>query len=285
MKIVFLGEDSFSAVVLDSLILAKHNVLAVVCPLYINNVHSRLELVCNKHNIKFSRVDDVNSIRVQKYLQNLNPDLIVVCHFQKVLKKNIIKIPSKGCINLHPSLLPYYRGMSPQHWPIINGDNETGITVHFINEGIDTGDIILQQKVEIKPNMYVFDLQIEMLKIYKEIVKKSLDLLLNKKIKFIKQNNLVGSYYGRLKKSQCVININDDYLKAYNLIRAVSNPYFGARLNDYVIWRAEIADKKLNFNIQNEFKKNNIYFDNKYGNFIKFKKGTLIIKKYGKLKN
>tara|TARA_R110002073_G_scaffold322276_2_gene498826 strand:+ start:9247 stop:10104 length:858 start_codon:yes stop_codon:yes gene_type:complete len=285
MKVIFFGEDSFSAVVLDSLILAKHDVLAVVCPFYKNNIHSRLELVCKKNKIEFSRIADVNSIGVQKYLEELKPDLIIVCHFQKILKKNIIKIPVMGCINLHPSLLPYYRGMSPQHWPIINGDNKTGITVHFIDEGVDTGDIILQQQVEINPDMYVFDLQIEMMKIYKEIVKKSLDLLLNKKIKFIKQNNLGGSYYGRLKKTQCIIDIDGDHINAYNLIRGVSNPYFGAKLNGYVIWRAEVADEKLNFKIQNDYKRNNIYIDSKYGDFIKFTKGTLIIKKYDKLKS
>lgn len=64
-----------------------------------------------------------------------------------------------GFINLHPSLLPEYRGMAPQHWPIINGESKTGVTVHYVDEGTDTGDIILQEEIELLPTDYVYDLQ------------------------------------------------------------------------------------------------------------------------------
>ena len=177
MRIVFCGEDSFSAIVLESLILLKHDLVAVFCPFYENNIHIRLELVCEKNEISFERVIDINSEDVQNLLKDLNIDLIAVCHFQKILNKNIIDIPKSGCINLHPSLLPNYRGMSPQHWPIINGDDETGITVHFINVGVDTGDIILQKKISIDSDIYVSNMQRNMLSVYQSIMKESIDLI------------------------------------------------------------------------------------------------------------
>jgi len=158
-KIVFLGEDSFSNIVLNSLINKKYNIPLVLSPLYNNLMHKRLELTAKNYGIEYMRNENINSEFIIDKIKKINPDLIITSHFQKLLKKELINIPSIGCINLHPSLLPYYRGMSPQHWPIINGDSKTGITVHFIDEGIDTGKIIIQREIELTENMYVSDLQ------------------------------------------------------------------------------------------------------------------------------
>ena len=285
MKIVFFGEDSFSAQVLESLIFNQHEILAVFSPVYKNHIYARLKVICEKQNIEFHRIKDINSEKNEYLIRKLKPDLISVCHFQKILKKNIIQIPLYGCINLHPSLLPNYRGLSPQHWPIINGDIETGITVHFVDEGIDTGDIILQHKILIDPDIYVSDLQLKMLDIYKFIVNDAITLIINDNINFVSQNKSQEGYYGKLKEEQCLIDLNDGYLNAYNLIRGVSMPYFGAKLNDYRIWKAKLASKKLNDFIQNKYNKNNIYFDEKIGTFIKFSDGSLIIEKYDRINN
>ena len=283
MRIVFFGEDSFSAIVLESLILAKHDIAAVFCPIYKNNIHVRLELVCKKNKISFQRVSDINSEDVQFFLNHLNIDLIAVCHFEKVLKKNIIDIPKLGCINLHPSLLPNYRGLSPQHWPIINGDYETGITVHFINEGIDTGDIILQRKIPIDSNIYVAEMQRNMLSVYKNIMSDAIILIRKNDVNFINQNNLSGSYYGKLKESHCVIDLNNSFQVAYNLIRGVSMPYYGANIGNFRIWKAKPLEKKINDQIEQEFKVNGIYFNTKWGDIIKFMDGSLIVEKYSKI--
>lgn len=285
MRIIFCGEDSFSASALESLIIDQHEILAVFCPVYDNNIHARLKLVCNKHNIEFNRIEDINSKKNELLIKKLKPELISVCHFEKILKNNIIQIPLNGCINLHPSLLPNYRGLSPQHWPIINGDNETGITVHFINEGIDTGDIILQHKIKIDPHIYVSELQRKMLDVYKFILKDAITMLSRKERDFITQITLKGSYFGKLREEQCTININTGFLDAYNLIRGVSKPYFGAKFNEYRIWKASIATNEVNQIIQAKYKDNNLYFDSRIGVFIKFNDGSLIIDKYDKIIN
>lgn len=277
MRIVFFGEDSFSAVVLNSILDKNYCVLSVYSPFYENNQHARLNKVCIDNNIEFKRVNDVNSEIIESELKILSPDIICICHFEKIVKKNILKIPKYGCINLHPSILPHYRGLAPQHWPIINGDEETGVTVHFVNEGIDTGDIIIQRKIKIKDDEYVSDLQKRMLGIYRTIMVEAIGQIWDNK-KFKKQNHSIGSYFGRLKVDNCHIDLNDSVSKAYNLIRAVSYPYFGARLGDKIIWRAKIADK----NLVSELKTlpNGFISHPSLGYFIKFNDGILEIEKF-----
>ena len=277
MRIVFFGEDSFSAVVLNSILDNNYSVLSVYSPLYENNQHARLKKVCIDNKIEFKRVYDVNSETSESELKILNPDIICICHFEKIIKKNILKIPKYGCINLHPSILPYYRGLAPQHWPIINGDEETGITVHFVNEGIDTGDIIIQRKINIRDDEYVSDLQKRMLGIYGTIMVEALGQIWDNK-KFKKQNHSIGSYYGRLKVDNCLINLNDSISKAYNLIRAVSYPYLGARLGDKIIWRAKIADNNLDSELETLPK--GFISHPLLGYFIKFKDGVIEIEKF-----
>jgi methionyl-tRNA formyltransferase len=283
MKLVFFGEDSFSSIVLESLLNNQHEIVGVFCPVYHNKIFYRLKLVCEKFNISFFRVEDINSEFVETQIQFFTPELIVVCHFQKLLKRNIINIPFLGCINLHPSLLPNYRGMSPQHWPIINGDTETGITIHFINEGVDTGDIILQEKIKITDNMYVVDLQMKMMKLYGDIMVRAINEISNVNTIFIKQDLFKGSYYGRLKESQCKIDIDKGIDKIYNLIRGVSMPYFGAYFLGYRIWRARKADFIFTKKVKYIFNELGIHLGTEFGDFINFRDGVLIIEKYNLL--
>lgn len=284
MKLVFFGEDSFSSIVLESLINKQHEIVGVFCPVYSNKIFYKLKLVCEKFNILFFRVEDINSEIIEKQIRIFKPDLIVVCHFQKILKSNIINIPFLGCINLHPSLLPKYRGMSPQHWPIINGDTETGITIHFINEGVDTGDIILQETIKITDNMYVVDLQLKMMKLYGDIMVRAIKKISKGNTIFIKQDILKGSYYGRLKESQCKIDVNKGIENIYNLIRGVSLPYFGAYFLGYRIWRTRKADINFVNKIQLEFYDLGIHLGTEFGDFINFRDGVLIIEKFNLLK-
>jgi len=279
MNIVFFGEDSFSNVVLQSLIDDGHKILCVVCPKYENMEHIRLQQTSINNGIPFLREFDVNSKQVENHLKGFNPEIFVSAHFKKLLKENLIKIPKFGGINLHPSLLPFYRGMSPQHWPIINGERQTGVTVHFINTEADKGDIILQKELEIEDHWYVTDLQKRLLEIYKTIVRDAVRIVQLGDGKYIRQDHLEGTYYGPLKNKDCQIDINGSLLNAYNLIRAVSKPYRGAQIDNYIIWRANIADEKTVTLIDNSSVKKGVHFTGN-GNFIKFDDGILLINKY-----
>jgi methionyl-tRNA formyltransferase len=249
MRIVFFGEDAFSVIVLESIIKSGHEVVAAYCPVYDNNIYIRLQNFCEQNLIQFERISDFSDNNFIEKLKSFRLDVVVVCHFQKILKKELIELPKYGSINLHPSLLPLYRGMAPQHWPIINGDSKTGITVHFIDEGVDTGDLIIQKELSIGQDTYVFDLQNQMKIIYATIVKDALGIIESRKGNYLKQSDLKGSYFGRLRKSNCIITKNMSTKDAYNLIRGVSFPYFGARVENHIVWKAKITDcdKSINF--------------------------------------
>lgn len=258
-NIILWGEDAFSNVVLNSLIDAGYNVQMVVTPLYDNFVYRRLEKTCIKYNIEFAREKAINSTIVYQKVKECKPDLCVICHFERLIKKPLLSLPKYGFINVHPSLLPNYRGMSPQHWPIINGEKESGITCHYVDDGIDTGDIIVQRAVTLTDDMYVSDLQHIWLTEYPALVEEAIMKIRNGE-PTLSQKHLNGSYYGKLKEEECVINPNGTVREAYNLVRGVSLPYFGARYEDKIIYRAHIADKA-------------------YGckEFIHFKDGYLVI--------
>ena len=238
-NIVFWGEDAFSNVVLTSLIQAGYNVKMVVTPLYDNLIYKRLEMTCTRNGIEFIREKPINSDKVYEKVKACEPDLCVICHFERLIKEPILSLPKYGFINVHPSLLPYYRGMAPQHWPIINGEKESGITCHYVDEGTDTGNIIVQRIVPLTDDMYVSDLQRVWLKEYTTLVIEAIDRI-RRDEPTREQRHLEGSYYGKLKEEQCVINPKGTIREAYNLVRGVSLPYYGARLDNKIIYRAHI---------------------------------------------
>ena len=215
LNIVFFGEDSFSDVILHSLIDAGHNVNLVVTPLYDNLIYKRLERTCLANAIAFYRAPKVNSEDTCKIVSKAQPDLCVIAHFERLIKQPLLCIPSMGYINLHPSLLPDYRGMAPQH----------------------------QHRFPIDETMYVSDLQRIWLNHYKTIMVEAINAILEGK-PTKEQKSLEGRYYGKLKKEQCVINKKGSVLDAYSLIRGVSLPYFGATYDDKVIYKAHIREDK-----------------------------------------
>ena len=275
-KIVFMGEDAFSNIVLTSLLKRGYTIPLIISPLYNNNIHKRLENTAASNGIEYLRTEDVNSQIVVEKLKKIQPDLLVITHFERLIKKNIIDIPRIGCLNLHPSLLPNYRGLAPQHWTIINGENETGITIHFIDETADTGNIVLQQKIALTNQMYVSDLQLVWAKLYRTVMCEAVEKVING-YKGIEQDKTAGSYYGKLKPIQCKIDIEGSVNDAYSLIRGVSMPYHGAYIemkdSFFVIWRAEVVSEiPLTKTGNVEIKDHNQY--------LSFHDGTLHITKF-----
>ncbi len=273
MNIIFLGEDSFSAHVLSTVLELNHSVKKVITIAYENNIHKRLELVAQKNSIPYYRVAQINSDVSLRIIREVQPDLIFSAHFQQLLHTELLRIPKIGCINLHPSLLPKYRGMSPQHWPIINRDSETGVSIHFVNEDVDAGKIIIQKKITIPQNCYVSDLQRLMLPVYAEATKEALELV-NQGYQGFPQVTANESHYGRLKPSDVMITENMGVEEAYALIRAASNPYFGATFDGVKIWRATLIDG-VNL-IQNLPKEKGI-FTIEGKNYLFLKDGALVL--------
>lgn len=157
-------------------------------------------------------------------VQKLNPDLIIVVAYGKILPKNIIDFPKYGCINVHGSLLPKYRGAAPIQWSIINGDQVTGISTMFMDEGLDTGDILLQSKVSINSEENSEELKQKMSVIGADLLIKTIKELENNNLTRIKQDDSQATLSPPLDKITGDINWNRPSNEIHNLVRG-SNPW------------------------------------------------------------
>lgn len=152
-------------------------------------------------------------------IKEINPDLIVVVAYGKILPKNIIEFPKYGCINVHGSLLPKYRGAAPIQWSIINGDKVTGVTTMFMNEGLDTGDILLQTKIFINDEDTSDDLKKKMSVIGAETLIETLKKLEKGELVPIKQDDSQATLSPPLDKITGDIDWQKDAEEIHNLIR------------------------------------------------------------------
>ena len=219
-----------------------------------------METTCNKHEIPFYRVKKINSEESCGLIKRYDVNLGVIVHLDRLIKQPLLSMPKYGIINLHPALLPDYRGRTPQHWPIINREKETGITVHYIDESADTGKIIIQRHIPLNEDMYVSDLQRIWLKEYQTIVVEALKRI-ESDSPLVEQHDLPGRYYGALLPSQCELNEDMSVIDAYALVRGVSLPYQGARYKDTIIYKAHILKEQ----------------EETHNPIVKFKDGAIVL--------
>ena len=228
MRIVFLGTPDFSVSCLDALINSKHEVLAVVTqPDKARNrmvvSFSPVKEEAIKHNIKVLQYDKIRLQGVED-LKALNPDLMVTCAYGQIISQEILDIPKYGVINVHASLLPKYRGSAPIQWAILNGEKETGITIMQTALGVDSGDIILQEKIAIKENETAGELFDDLAKIAPSVLMKAIDLIESGKATFTKQNEEEATHFPMLKKEDGHIDWTQDGNTIINKIYGL-NPW------------------------------------------------------------
>lgn len=275
MNLVVFGGDTYTAAVVESLMKAGHTVSVIIAPESSTVNYKVLEDTAAKSGIGFSRAGDVNSADIKEKIKEIKPDLIITAHLRRILKKEIFSLAAKGAINIHPSLLPKYRGLSPQHQAIMHGDEESGVTVHYIDEDADTGDIILQRKFSIAKDDYIMHVQAKMLNIYKSIIVDALQLLDDESFKPWKQDLSELSYFGPLKKRDYEIDLSKSRTEIYNLIRAVSLPYKGAYFKNYRVWKTEISEPAGN--LRDKYSVIGLYYDEETERIIiNLKDGILV---------
>ena len=157
LKILYMGTPDFAQECLKSLYEAKYNIIGVVTNIdkpkgrgMKMNISPVKEYAGEKQIPIFQPEKIRKNEEFIKQIKDLQPDIICVVAYGKILPKEILEIPPQGCINVHASLLPKYRGAAPIQWAVINGEKETGITTMYMDEGMDTGDIILKEKIVIQ---------------------------------------------------------------------------------------------------------------------------------------
>ena len=148
MNVIFMGTPDFAVPCLEKLI-KKHNVIAVFSqpdkPVGRKQILTppAVKKCANEHKIDVFQPNSLKDNDIIKQNEDMNADIIVVVAYGKILPKRVLEAAKYGCINVHASLLPKYRGAAPIQWSVINGDKETGVTIMQMDEGLDTGDIIL----------------------------------------------------------------------------------------------------------------------------------------------
>lgn len=150
--------------------------------------------------IPYYEINDINSLESLKIIKENKIDLLIVCDCGQILKRRTIAAPALASINVHTSLLPKYRGTSPIFWAIKNGERETGVTIHFVDEGIDTGDIILQSKIDISPGMTEEMLTQRLSCLASEMLFEIIDGFKRNTIRPIKQDNSKATYFNNLRQ-------------------------------------------------------------------------------------
>jgi methionyl-tRNA formyltransferase len=161
--------------------------------------------------------DLVEQIRI------LNPDLIISAYYRKIFPQELIEIPLFGILNIHPSMLPYYRGPVPTAWAILNNESEFGITVHKVDTGIDTGDILVQSRHDIGDDETGYELYLRAMALGAKLLIDNFDKIITSRIQPIKQES-GGSYYGKL-ESRVFLDWKQSAQKIKNSVRIRSHPY------------------------------------------------------------
>lgn len=237
MNIVIFGEDSYSILGLQTLVENNYKVDAVFA--IENSPHNkRLERASKRLNIPFHKVENINNEQSEYLIKQYHPDIIFTCNFKKIIYPNIINLAHKCAINLHTSLLPQYKGLGSLQRVLLNGEQETGITTHFIEEGVDCGNIISQIHIPLKQNMYIYDLHMCLQNLYPKIILDTFEKLSLDNFCGIPQPFNDLPIYPRLKGVYQILN-TDSVETAYNKVRAFSKPDIGARYENYIIWYAE----------------------------------------------
>lgn len=280
LKILFMGTPDFAQESLKSIYDAGFEIIGVVTNpdkpkgRGMKLAYSPVKEYALEKNLKiYQPIKIRNNTEFLDEIKTLNPDVICVVAYGKILPKEILEIPKLGCINVHGSLLPKYRGAAPIQWAVLNGDKTTGITTMYMNEGMDTGDMILKEEVEIGPEETTGDLWQKLSKIGGEILVKTLKLIEEGKAPREKQTE-EATLAPMLNKEMALIDWeNSDANKIHNLIRGL-NPIMGAY--SYIdgkkikFWKSKVLTKEEFFSYKTEFEE----YEAKFNNLVP---GTILI--------
>ena len=281
MKIVFMGTPDFAVPSLEALI-EKYGVEAVFTQpdrpkgRGKKMAFSPVKEVAIRHDIKVFQPEKLKDDReVIEYLKDLKPDFIIVVAFGQILTKEVLDIPKYGCINLHASLLPMYRGAAPLNWVVINGERKSGNTTMLMDVGLDTGDMLLKDEVEITENMTAGELHDILMVRGANLLIETIEGVANGTIKGIKQEGET-CYAKMLSKNTGKISWDKSAIEIHNLIRGL-NPWPIAHTtykgDNMKIYESEV----LNENSNKE--PGTILNVNKTGMKVSCNEGVLLVKK------
>lgn len=261
IKVLFMGTPDFCVPVLEGLI-ENYDVIGVVT--------QPDKEVGRNHEIKFSPIKEValkNNIKVYQpikikqdynFVLEIAPDIIVTCAYGQIVPLEVLNFPKYGCINVHASLLPKYRGGAPIHRSIIDGESKTGITIMYMDEHMDTGNIISSKEILIDINDNVGTLHDKLSILGKELLLETLPSIIAGTNESIKQDDSCASYAPTIKREDELIDFSKSAINVYNQIRG---------LNPFPVAYA-VLDGKI-IKVYNSIIKENSYSNKKTGEIVK----------------
>jgi methionyl-tRNA formyltransferase len=232
MRIIFFGTPEFAVPSLNSLIESGNNIIAAVTqPDRVKGRGRKLaqppvKEIALSRGVPVLQPSGIDSGTIREELADLKPDIIAVVAYGKIIPLSLLDLPPLGCINVHASLLPKYRGAAPIQWALINGDNLTGITTMLMDEGLDTGDMLLQDKMEITDEDTSFSLSRRLSEMGSSLLLRTIEGLQKGSIRSRPQTG-EASYAPSLKKEDGRIDWSSPARKIFDLIRG-TYPWPGA---------------------------------------------------------
>ncbi len=228
MDIVFMGTPEFAVPCLEKLISDGHNV---------KGVFTQPDKPKGRgHKIQFPPVKicalnagipvyqplKMRDGEAMSVLEELKPELIIVVAYGKILPKEILEFPKYGCVNIHASLLPKYRGAAPIQWAVLNGEKSSGVTSIQMDVGLDTGDMLLKAEVEIDNADTAGDLHDKLSVLGADVMSETIDLIAKNELKPVKQDDSLSNYAPMLSKDLCPIDWNESAENIHNKVRGLS---------------------------------------------------------------
>ena len=228
MKILFMGTPDFAVFSLHSLIKAGHDVCAAVTQP--DKPRGRgytltpppVKVAALEAGIPVYQPATLRDEAFAALLAQLDPEVIVVVAYGKILPKNVLDYPRYGCVNVHGSLLPEYRGAAPMQRAIIDGKRETGITTMLMAEGLDTGDMLLRRALPIETDDNFETIHDKLGALGAELIAETLDGLANGAITPVRQDDSLATYAAKIEKSDCLINFDRSAREVHDQIRGLS---------------------------------------------------------------
>ena len=253
MKIAFLGTPAFALPSLQMLIDEGHMLVVFTQPDKPQGRHARLvpppvKTLALEHGIPVCQPARIRGEDGLRALKDFAPALMVTAAFGQILSAENLAVPQYGCINVHGSLLPRYRGAAPIQWSVINGDKTTGITTMLTEVGLDTGDILYARKIEILPDETAGELYERMAVLGAEVLKDTIAALTNGTLMRTKQNDIEATKCGMLKKEDGKLSFANSAQSIHDRVRG-TNPWPGAYAlladEPLKIWRTRKTDEPL----------------------------------------
>ena len=245
-KVIFMGTPEFAVPILEMLIENTNVVLVVTQPDKEVGRDRKLSFCPVKKCAIENNIDvfQPNKIRNEyEIISEINPDIIITCAYGQIVPQQVLDIPKMGCINVHASLLPKYRGSSPMQAAILNGDKQTGVTLMYMDAGMDTGDMISQSTLEICDDDNIGLLHDKLSILGKDLLEKELENLLIGNVTRTKQDDTLATYTQLIKREDEQIDFNECGKQIINKIRAF-NPW---PLANFVLNGLEIKVLKASF--------------------------------------